>query len=68
MSGHIIKTVLKINTNKCFAEKRSRLGKRDDNRIHDQEHFSRTGNMKKDLNKMRARTRLENKIGKCCSY
>lgn len=54
MSGHIIKTVLKINTNKCFAEKRSRLGKRDENRIHDQEHFSRTGNMKKDLNKMRA--------------
>lgn len=68
MSGHIIKTVLKTNINKCCAEKRSRLGKRDENRIHDQEHFSRTGNMKKDLNKMRAQTRLENKIGKCCSY
>lgn len=24
--------------------------------------------MKKDLNKMRVQTRLENKIGKCCSY
>ena len=30
--------------------------------------FPRTGNMKKDLNKMRVQTRLENKIGKCCSY
>ena len=30
--------------------------------------FPRTGNMKKDLNKMREQARLENKIGKCSSY